>query len=96
MLLIQALLQKGVNEADIERAINVVFKDDNTNSGLQVGMSKISMDRLFAQASKQWLQGKTASLANRRARMARWLQYRGFDWGVTNYILKKLESKYPP
>ncbi|CAA6670112.1 unnamed protein product [Spirodela intermedia] len=32
----KALLQKGVNEADIERAINAVFKDDSTNSGLQV------------------------------------------------------------
>uniref|UniRef100_A0A1D1YBJ6 Regulatory protein RecX n=1 Tax=Anthurium amnicola TaxID=1678845 RepID=A0A1D1YBJ6_9ARAE len=95
----KALLQKGVNEADIDKATNLVFKDGNMCTGQRdtyFGMSKISMDRLFAQASKQWLRGQNTSLVNRRSRMVRWLQYRGFDWGITNFILKKLESKYPP
>ncbi|EHA8592284.1 putative Regulatory protein recX [Cocos nucifera] len=59
------------------------------------GMSKTSMDRLFLQASKQWLRGQSTSLENRKARIIRWLQYRGFGWGVTSTILERLESQYP-
>ncbi|XP_078438030.1 regulatory protein RecX family protein [Wolffia australiana] len=92
----KALLQKGVKESDIERATDLVFREEGQKNDLAINLSTTSLDRLFAQASKQWVQGKNLPLANRRARMMRWLQYRGFDWGVTSYILKKLESHYPP
>jgi len=26
----------------------------------------------------------------------RWLQYRGFNWAVTNAIVRKLEAQHPP
>lgn len=97
----QALIQKGVSKAETERALKQVFEeeeeDDPENDGqnIQHGMCKLSMDRLFLQASKQWLRSKNIVVENRRARIVRWLHYRGFDWGVTNYILKKLESQYP-
>lgn len=93
----QALLQKGVSEIETERARKHVFEDDPENDALsmQHGMCKPSMDHLFLQASKQWLRSRNTIIENRRARIVRWLQYRGFNWGVTNYILKKLESQYP-
>ena len=96
ILFIQVLRQKGVDESDIARALDLVFKDESGKSGFQAGMSEVSMNRLLDQASKQWLRGQTAPLTNRRARMVRWLQYRGFDWSVTSFVLKKLESRYPP
>ncbi|KAH0453384.1 hypothetical protein IEQ34_017708 [Dendrobium chrysotoxum] len=95
----QALLQKGVSEIETERARKQVFEqeDDPESDGQdkQLGMCKLSIDHLFLQASKQWLRSRNTVIDNRRARIVRWLQYRGFDWGVTNYILKKLESQYP-
>lgn len=60
------------------------------------GMSEASMDRLFAQASKQWQRGQSLTLESRRARMVRWLQYRGFNWAVTNAVIRKLEAQHPP
>lgn len=67
---------------------------ENSDS-MHHGMSKITLDRLFNQASKHWLKGRDKSLVNRKSGMIRWLQYRGFNWDVTNYILKKLELEHP-
>ncbi|KAG5550948.1 hypothetical protein RHGRI_009388 [Rhododendron griersonianum] len=94
----QALLQKGVREADAEKAINYVFKDSNSDGEEESthGLSKTSIDKLLAQASKQWLRGRDATKETRKTRIIRWLQYRGFNWGVVNFIVKKLESQYPP
>ncbi|PKA47516.1 hypothetical protein AXF42_Ash014712 [Apostasia shenzhenica] len=94
-----ALIHKGVSEAEAEKARQQVFEEDDPEGGdqnRQYGMSKLSIDHLFLQASKQWWKSRNAPLDNRRARMVRWLKYRGFNWGVTNYILKKLESLDPP
>lgn len=97
-LLQQALLQKGVREADAEKAINYVFKDSNSDGEEESthGLSKTSIDKLLAQASKQWLRGRDATKETRKTRIIRWLQYRGFNWGVVNFIVKKLESQCPP
>ncbi|OVA19731.1 Regulatory protein RecX [Macleaya cordata] len=94
----QALLQKGVSVADAEKAMKHVFEEDDYGGEKEpsLGMSKISMDHLYVQASKQWLRGQDVPLDKRKSRMIRWLQYRGFNWGVTSFILKKLESQNPP
>lgn len=94
----QALLQKGVNEAVVEKAMKFVFEhsDSGNNQQSSLGMSEISMEHLFDQALKQWLRGRDVSHEKRKSRIIRWLQYRGFNWSVTNIILKKLESQHPP
>ncbi|KAK2640059.1 hypothetical protein Ddye_027854 [Dipteronia dyeriana] len=87
----QALFNKGIQNTDAEKAVKLVFKeaesDDDQESKL--GMSKLSMDHLFVQASKQWLRSLDAPKETRKVRIVRWLQYRGFNWGVTNFILKR-------
>lgn len=94
-----ALHQKGVGEKETESARKQVFEEDDNPEGngenMQHGMSKLSMDRLFLQASKQWLRSQNTCTDKRKARIVRWLQYRGFDWEVTYYILKKLEFQHP-
>ncbi|XP_077236611.1 regulatory protein RecX family protein [Tasmannia lanceolata] len=94
----QALVRKGVSEAVVEKALKQVFEDGDSggDQDTSLGMSKVSMDHLFAQALKQWLRGQDVSLETRKSRIVRWLQYRGFNWGVTNFILKKLQSQYLP
>lgn len=93
----QALHQKGVPEAEVDQATRRVFQDgDDYGKEATFGMSEASMDRLFAQASKQWQRGQSLTLESRRARMVRWLQYRGFNWAVTNAVIRKLEAQHPP
>lgn len=93
----QALRQKGVPEAEVDQATRSVFQDDRGDEDqASHGLSEASMDHLFAQASKQWLRGSSLPLEKRRARIVRWLQYRGFSWGVTNSIIRKLEAQHPP
>ncbi|KAF8410896.1 hypothetical protein HHK36_003433 [Tetracentron sinense] len=91
----QVLLQKGVSGLDAEKAIKLVFEhgDFGGDQESSLGMSKLSMDHLFVQASKQWLRGRDVSEETRKSRIIRWLQYRGFNWGVISFILKKLESR---
>ncbi|XP_006857694.2 uncharacterized protein LOC18447535 isoform X1 [Amborella trichopoda] len=91
----QTLLQKGVSRIVADKAINHVFNGDSEEKDLCQGISKYSLDHLLASTSKQWLKGNSVPLETRKMRIVRWLQYRGFDWGVTNFILKQLESKYP-
>ncbi|OIT00565.1 PREDICTED: uncharacterized protein LOC109229041 [Nicotiana attenuata] len=96
----QALIKKGVSEADANKAVKLVFKNDEAGeedgSGeSRVTMSRPSRDQLFVQTSKQWLKGQGVPREKRKARIVRWLQYRGFDWSVVSFILKKLESSYP-
>ncbi|KAJ9173865.1 hypothetical protein P3X46_016958 [Hevea brasiliensis] len=91
----QALFRKGVSNADAEKAIKLVFEDGEcTGQESKYGMSKLSMNHIFVQASKQWLRGKDVPKETRKSRIIRWLQYRGFSWGVISLILKKLESQY--
>ncbi|XP_050370897.1 uncharacterized protein LOC126788920 [Argentina anserina] len=100
----QALFTKGVSEVDAQKAIKLVFEDresdedggSNEDQELIHGMSKPSMDHLFVQASKQWLRGREVPKETRKSRIVRWLQYRGFNWGVIGFILKKLEAQHPP
>lgn len=94
----QALVNKGIGGEVAEKAIKLVFEDgEESDDGMSsVGLSKVSMDRLFVEASKQWVRGRDAPEETRKSRIVRWLQYRGFDWGVTSTILKKLETEYPP
>ncbi|KAJ4976645.1 hypothetical protein NE237_001751 [Protea cynaroides] len=94
----QALFLKGVDEADAEKAMKLTFEhgDSGCDQEFRFGMSESSLERLFVQASKKWMQGRDVPHETRKSRIVRWLQYRGFDWRVTNYIVKKLESQNPP
>nr|XP_051219465.1 uncharacterized protein LOC127336665 isoform X2 [Lolium perenne] len=92
----QALRQKGVPEAEADQATRSVFQDvQGDEEQMAHGFSKASMDHLFAQASKQWQRGGSLPVEKRRARIVRWLQYRGFNWAVTNNIIRKLEAQHP-
>ncbi|KAL8462130.1 hypothetical protein ACS0TY_033278 [Phlomoides rotata] len=90
----QALFKKGISSEDAEKAITQVFKNDEDGEDQDSGfaMSKLSMDQLCVQASKQWQRSHSASHEIRKMRMVRWLQYRGFNWSVIKHILNKLES----
>ncbi|KAG6532103.1 hypothetical protein ZIOFF_005941 [Zingiber officinale] len=93
------LVQKGVSETEVDTATRQVFQEDDSGDksrSTQHGISEPAFKRLYVKATKQWLQGQSSSLENRKARIVRWLQYRGFSWGVTNIILRKLLSEYPP
>ncbi|XP_037487839.1 uncharacterized protein LOC119366248 isoform X2 [Triticum dicoccoides] len=93
----QALRQKGVPDAEVDQATRSVFQDDRGDEDqASHGLSEASMDHLLAQAAKQWVRGSSLPLEKRRARIVRWLQYRGFSWGVTNSIIRKLEAQHPP
>lgn len=93
----QALRLKGVSEADAEKAIKLVFKDGQSGEDQsRFGLSKSSLDQLYAQASKRWLQSQSQPVEKRKSKIIQWLQYRGFNWGVVNGVLKKLESDFPP
>ncbi|CAH8348977.1 unnamed protein product [Eruca vesicaria subsp. sativa] len=85
----QALFKKGVSNEDSDAAIKLVFQKDTEPSH---GMSKEAMDQLYVQVSKRWLQGRDLPIENRKARVIRWLQYRGFNWGVVSQLMKRLES----
>ncbi|KAG6536406.1 hypothetical protein ZIOFF_001460 [Zingiber officinale] len=89
------LVQKGVSEMEVDTATRQVFQEDDSGDksrSTQHGISEPAFKRLYVKATKQWLQGQSSSLENRKARIVRWLQYRGFSWGVTNIILRKLLS----
>ncbi|CAL9087841.1 unnamed protein product [Musa textilis] len=95
----KALRHKGVNEKVADKATKEVFEEDDTGGSdwnIQHGMSKHSMERLYLQASKQWFRSQDSSPQIRKSRIVRWLQYRGFSWGITSNILRRLESDYPP
>lgn len=93
----QALFKKGISQTDAKKAVNLVFRDGESDEDQEskLGMSKHSIDHLFVQASKQWLRSQGAPKETRKSRIIHWLQYRGFNWCVTSFILKKLESQYP-
>ena len=93
-MLDQALLKKGVSEVNAAKAIELVFQDGDSGGDQESrhSLSKVSMDQLFVQASKQWLRGRDVTNETRKSRIVRWLQYRGFNWNVIRFILKKLES----
>ncbi|KAG6637858.1 uncharacterized protein LOC122280874 isoform X2 [Carya illinoinensis] len=92
-----ALLKKGVSEVDAENAVKLVFEDgESSDQESNLGLSKLSMDQLYIQASKQWVRGRDLPKETRKLRIVRWLQYRGFNWGVVSIISKKLESEYSP
>ncbi|XP_021906086.1 uncharacterized protein LOC110820800 isoform X2 [Carica papaya] len=93
----QALLKKGISQADAEKAVKLVFEDSESSEAQEstFGLSKLSMDHLYIQASKQWFRGQDVPKETRKSRIIRWLQYRGFNWGVISFILKKLESECP-
>ncbi|CAN6968415.1 unnamed protein product [Brassica oleracea var. botrytis] len=90
----QALFKKGVSNEDSDAAIKLVFEKDNQCKETEPshGMSKEALDQLYVQASKRWLQGRDLPIENRKARVIRWLQYRGFNWGVVSQLMKRLES----
>lgn len=95
----KVLVQKGVSETEVDTATRQVFQEDDSvdkSRSTRHGISEPALERLYVKATKQWLRGQSPSLGNRKARIVRWLQYRGFSWGVTNIILRKLLSEYPP
>ncbi|XP_074577231.1 uncharacterized protein LOC141833645 [Curcuma longa] len=95
----RVLVQKGVSETEVDTATREVFQEDDSGDkyrSTQHGISEPALERLYVKATKQWLRGQSSSLENRKARIMRWLQYRGFSWGVTNIILRKLLAEYPP
>lgn len=95
-LLWQALFKKGVSQADAEKAVEVVFEDNNCTEDHNksvIGLSKHSLDHLYTQVSKQWFRGQNVPKETRKSRIVRWLQYRGFDWNVINFMLKKLDMQ---
>lgn len=99
LVLWQVLVQKGVSETEVDTATRQVFQEDDSvdkSRSTRHGISEPALERLYVKATKQWLRGQSPSLGNRKARIVRWLQYRGFSWGVTNIILRKLLSEYPP
>lgn len=90
-------MKKGVSEVDAENAVKLVFQDgESADQESSLGLSKLSMDHLYIQSSKQWLRGRDLPKETRKLRTIKWLQYRGFNWGVITTILKKLESQYSP
>ncbi|CAE5967091.1 unnamed protein product [Arabidopsis arenosa] len=95
----QALFKKGISNKDSETAIKLVFekrqcKEGDEEAELNHGLSKEAVDQLYVQASKRWLQGRDLPIETRKARVIRWLQYRGFNWGVVSQLLKRLESTH--
>nr|XP_043621799.1 regulatory protein RecX [Erigeron canadensis] len=95
----QALTKKGVNDLDAQKAIKSVLENDEPDDDDQVsrfGLSKPSMDHLFSQACKQWLRAKDLPSEKQKSRIIAWLRYRGFNWGIVSFILKKLQSEHPP
>ncbi|XP_076882584.1 uncharacterized protein LOC143531087 isoform X2 [Bidens hawaiensis] len=95
----QALEKKGVNDVDAQKAIKSVLEGSEPVDDDQVsrfGLSKASFDHLFTQASKQWIRAKDLPTEKQKSRIITWLQYRGFNWGVINFILKRLQSEHPP
>ena len=96
--LCQALFKKGVSQADAEKAVELVFKESTSDGDdkLSISLSKHRMDQLYFQASKQWLRCQNVPKETRKSRIVRWLQYRGFDWDVINFILRKLDRQDSP
>ncbi|BBH04431.1 regulatory protein RecX family protein [Prunus dulcis] len=80
----KALFSKGVSKLDAENAIKLVFEEGESDNDQKLvhGLSKLSMDNLLVQASKQWLRGQEVPKETRKSRIVRWLQYRGFNWDV--------------
>ncbi|KAK4275274.1 hypothetical protein QN277_018388 [Acacia crassicarpa] len=93
----QALSKKGVSQADAEKAVELVFKEEDTDEDQKsiFGLSKHSIDHLYDQASKQWNRSHDVPKETRKSRVIRWLQYRGFDWDAIKFILQKLEKQAP-
>ncbi|PIN17321.1 hypothetical protein CDL12_10017 [Handroanthus impetiginosus] len=93
----QELFRKGVSEVDAEKAIKLVFENNEGSEDVDSGiaMSKLSIDQLYVQASKQWQRSRGVPLETRKSRIIRWLQYRGFNWCVIKYVMKKLQSEGP-
>ncbi|CAL5190799.1 unnamed protein product [Lathyrus oleraceus] len=90
------LYKKGVSQSDVEKAVEVVFKDKNDGAEEEksiINLSKKSMDHLYVQASKQWFKGENVSKETRKSRIIRWLRYRGFDWNVISTIVNKLDRQ---
>ncbi|KNA03747.1 hypothetical protein SOVF_206140 isoform B [Spinacia oleracea] len=93
----QALVKKGVSEGDVEKAVKLVFEDgEERDIRSSTKLSSTSLQQLYVQCSKQWQLSRNVTHEKRKARVIRWLQYRGFDWAVVSTILKKLESEFPP
>ena len=92
----QALIKKGVSKGDVEKAVKLVFQDEDSDERSSMRLSNSSLQKLYVQSSKQWQRCDNVPHDTRKARIIRWLQYRGFDWSVIGIILKRLESKHPP
>ncbi|XP_030511741.1 uncharacterized protein LOC115726140 [Rhodamnia argentea] len=91
----QELFKKGVSKSDAEKAVKLVFEecDSSFEQESSLGLSKVALDHLFSEASKQWLRSQGVPVDTQKSRIVRWLQYRGFNWGVISVILRKLESQ---
>ncbi|EFJ28355.1 hypothetical protein SELMODRAFT_441100 [Selaginella moellendorffii] len=92
------LVRKGVDTANIDRALQKVFKADGDGNivqdddDMQWGMSKQAQEHIFALSARKWSSGGNISVQARSRRLAGWLQRRGFSWKVINGIIHILEG----
>ncbi|KAM2899453.1 hypothetical protein FF1_005684 [Malus domestica] len=68
----QALFNKGVSTVNAEKAIKLVFEEGKPGEDKELihGLSKLSMDNLVVQASKQWLRGLEVPEQTRKSRVS--------------------------
>lgn len=71
-LIKQALFKKGVSEVDANKAVKSVFEEvESAGEVSKLGMSKVAMDRLVVQTTKQWLKSENAPIEKRKSRIIR-------------------------
>ncbi|KAM1753218.1 hypothetical protein ACFX12_005833 [Malus domestica] len=68
----QALFNKGVSTVNAQKAIKLVFEEGKPGEDKELihGLSKLSMDNLVVQASKQWLRGLEVPEQTRKSRVS--------------------------
>nr|GMC76374.1 Regulatory protein RecX [Ipomoea batatas] len=91
---INGLDQEGRNEMDADGAIKLVFKDRGNWRRARirvVGMSQAFIGSSSCPAFPKTMatEQSRAPRETRKSRVIRWLQYRGFNWSVINFVLKK-------
>ena len=77
----QALFKKGISNKDSETAIKLVFEKRQCNEGDE----EAELNHGLSKEAVDQLYVQASK---------RWLQYRGFNWGVVTQLLKRLESTH--
>eukprot|EP00250_Pteridium_aquilinum_P014860 c22241_g1_i1 orf=32-1792(+) len=98
------LKQRGISDEIIQVAMASVFREegndseqdgkvDNCSKSNSLEMSKVAMNHVLVQATKQWNRGGNATHETKIRRMVSWLQYRGFNYSVIKTVLNHLQKK---